>query len=103
MPAATRHVRLQSQNRFDPRLARGAVEMDHAKHVSVVGESYRRHAQFFGAIDEVGYLHGSVEKTVIGVSMEMYEIAGHCYSSPCWCDRWTSIVVSSFDLLPILS
>ena len=64
-------VDLAADDRLDPGLARGLVELDRAVHHAVVGEPERGLPERGGALDEAVDLRGAVEQRVLGVDVEV--------------------------------
>ena len=69
-------VKLAADDWFDPSFVGGIYETDRAKNIAVVRHGYRRHAQFFDAIDKLLYVTGPVKHRIIGVQMEVDKL-GH--------------------------
>ena len=51
--ASRRKVGFQAHNRRDARVRASAVKVQHAEHDAVIGDSQRRHVQFFRARDQL--------------------------------------------------
>src|SRR6185503_455787 len=73
--AATRDVSLATDDWFNPTTLHRVVERDRTEHVAVIGHGTRRHFQFFNAFGERFDLDGAVEKAVVSMKMEVYELA----------------------------
>ena len=69
-------VRLASDDRFEAGLLRFPVELERAEHHAVIGERDGRHLVLNGSINDTLNRCGTVEKTVMGVIVEMDEL-GH--------------------------
>src|SRR6185436_19374480 len=88
--AAARDVSLATDNRLDPPILHRVVERDRTVHVAVISHGTRGHLQFFNTFGERFDLDGAVEKAVISMKMEVYELAVLHYV----CNRW-------FKLFPL--
>ncbi len=64
-------VDLAAEQRLDPDLARGLVELDRPGHRSVVGEPHGGHAEIGGALHELGDPTRTVEHRVLGVDVKV--------------------------------
>ena len=67
-------IALNADNRFYTVLFTFFVELNRAIHITVVGKSDCRHAEFFRALHHLLYLGKPVQKGVMGVGMEMDEL-----------------------------
>ena len=76
-PARGDHVGLGADDRREARFACGAVEVDDAVHVPVVGDADRRLAVGCRGGHHVLHAGRTVEHRVLGVQMEMHERLGH--------------------------
>lgn len=65
-----RHADLAAQDRLQPFVAAGVVEVDRAEHVAVVGQGQRRHPELRGLLDQLVDVAGPVEQAVLGVEVE---------------------------------
>src|SRR6186713_713523 len=73
--AAARDVSLATDDRFNPPILHRVVERDCAVHVAMIGHGARRHLHFFNTFGERFDLDGAVEKAVVSMKMEVYELA----------------------------
>ena len=71
---ARRDVGLAAEDRREPELARGVVELHRAVHHAVIGQRDRRRSFFGGAPAEAVDPAGPVEKRVLGVDVQMDEL-----------------------------
>ena len=72
--AGTRgHVKLATDNRFDPRLASPGVEIERAEHIPMVGEPHRRAAVLECGLDQIRQPAGAVEQAVVAMDVEVDE------------------------------
>ena len=74
---ARRHVNLAPDDRLDPRLFRGLVELHRAIHHAVIGDRHRRHVELLRLFHQVGNAHRAVEGGVFRVKVEMDKGVGH--------------------------
>jgi hypothetical protein len=74
LASAGRDVELAADDRLDPRLLRGEVEVDATEEVAVVGERDRRKAKLARAVDQLLELRGAVEEAVLRVNVEVDEL-----------------------------
>ena len=78
--AAARDVSLAADDGLNPTTLHRVVERDRAEHVAVIGHRTRGHLQFFNPFGEWFDLDGAVEKAVVSMKMEVYELTVlHCY------------------------
>ena len=83
--AASRcHVGFTSDDRFDAGVLGLSVELDGSEHVAVIGHGHGRLSERFDLLDERIDLIRAVEKTVLGMEMEMDELRWHERNS--WAD-----------------
>ena len=68
-----RHVNLASKDRFDARLLRRAVKIDHSKHHSVIRYGRAVHAQLLDSLDIFLDLICPVQQRILRVDMQMYK------------------------------
>ena len=73
-PLARRHVELAAEDRLDPLLLAGQVEVDGAEQVAVVGQRERREPQLPRPRDQLVELRGAVEQAVLGVDVQVDEV-----------------------------
>ena len=71
-PAVVDQVGLEADDRLDPVLPAGLVEVDRAVHHAVVGQPQRRLPQRRGALGHRVDLAGAVEQRVLAVGVQMY-------------------------------
>ena len=76
-PTRGDEVRLHAEDRLHVGVARGAVEVEDAVHVPVVGDPDRGLAVGGGLGDDVRDARRAVEHRVLGVQVEMHERAAH--------------------------
>ena len=76
LEAVFHHVDLAAQNRLDPGVRGGIVEVLDAVHVAVVGNGDGVHAEGLGPLDERLDGGGAVEDRILGMYVQMDEI-GH--------------------------
>src|SRR4030042_6393596 len=69
------HIDLGPEDRLDPRPVRLLVEIDRPDHPPVVGERYGGHPHPGHLAHEVLDLYRPVEKTVLGMQMQVDELA----------------------------
>ena len=82
-PAPGRHVELAAEDRLDAGLLGGEIEIDRAEEVAVVGERDRRKLELLRLRDELLELGGAIEQAVLGMDVQMDELAMlHLLSSP---------------------
>ena len=80
-PFLARDVGLEADDGLDAVLLRFLIEIDHAKHVSVVGDGDGLHPRLLAGSHQIGQADGTVEQAVERVQMEMGEFGrhrGHC-------------------------
>ena len=70
-------VGLEADDRLDPVLAAGLVELDGAVHHPVVGEPERRHPELGGAGGHRVDLAGAVEQRVLAVDVQVDDAPAH--------------------------
>ena len=75
--AAGGEVGLVPDDRLDAGLLALAVELDRPVQVAVVGDGAGGHAQRLGLGDQLGDAVGPVEQAVVGVAVEVRELAVH--------------------------
>jgi hypothetical protein len=51
--AARSQIRLDADDRLDPRAGGGVVEIDHAEHGAVIGQGQGRHAHLLGTLHDL--------------------------------------------------
>ena len=73
-PLARRHVELAAEDRLDPFLLAGQVEVDGAEQVAVVGQRERREPELPRARDQLVELRGAVEQAVLGMDVQVDEV-----------------------------
>ena len=76
LEAVFHHVDLAAQNRLDPGVRGGIVEVLDAVHVAVVGNGDGVHAEGLGPLDERLDSGGAVKNRILGMYVQMDEI-GH--------------------------
>src|ERR687898_2479445 len=89
-----------ADDRLDPVLLAGQVEVDGPEQLAVVGHGQGRHAHAGGLGEQVVDPGGAIEHRVLGVHVEVREAARHdCCCSPYrWCGcRWTGVSHSPVD------
>ena len=72
--AARRDIRLAPDDRLQPLLLRGLVELDGTVHVAMIGHGHRRHLACMRFVDNIGNTAGPVEQAVLGVQVKMDKI-----------------------------
>src|SRR6476661_9218587 len=77
MPTAERHVGFAADDGFDADLFRFAVELDGAEHVAMIGHRHGRLSEGLDLLNQRFNLIGAVEKTELGVQMQVDERSGH--------------------------
>ena len=75
LAAARRDVELAADDRLDAGLLGRQVEIDRAEQIPVVGQRDRREAQLLRLLDELLELGGAVEQAVLGVNVQVDEVA----------------------------
>src|SRR5262249_7145696 len=75
LAAARRDVELAADDRLDAGLHRRVVEIDRAEEIAVIGQRDRRELELLGLGDELLELGGAVEQAVLGMHMEVDEVA----------------------------
>jgi len=75
LAAAARDVSFAADNRLYAAILHRVVKRDRAVDVAVICHGARRHTQLFHTFGERFDLNGAVEKTVISMKMEVYELA----------------------------
>jgi hypothetical protein len=75
VPAARGDVHLAAEDRFDAAAVGLLVELDAAVHRAVIGERKRGHPGVVRRPHEIGNPIRAVEKAVLGVVVEMNEVA----------------------------
>ena len=71
--AVGRDVGFDAEDRLDPRLLAGDVELDGAEQVPVVGERDRVHVERVHALDQLGHAIAAVEERILRVEMQVDE------------------------------
>ncbi|CFE46862.1 Uncharacterised protein [Mycobacterium tuberculosis] len=72
-PRARRDVCLHADDRLDPGLGRGVVELAGTEHVSVVGHPHRGHPQPLHLGEHGRDLRGTVQHRILGVVVQVHE------------------------------
>ena len=93
--AAAGDVSLATDDRFHTLILHRVVERDRAVHVAVIGHGTCGHLQFFNTFGEWFDLNGAVEKAVISMKVEVYELSVlHFYLCNLWFipTRWLMVV-----------
>ncbi len=86
LAAARRDVELAAEDRLDPGLLRGEIEVDRAEEVAVIGQGDRGELELLGLVDQLLELGGAVEQAVLGMHVQVDEFAvlhrapGHSHS-----------------------
>src|ERR1041384_7636001 len=75
LAAAARDVSLASDNRLNAAALHRVVKRDCAEDVAMVGHGTRGHLQFFNAFRERLDLNGAVNKAVVSMKVEVYELS----------------------------
>ncbi len=75
--AAGRHIGFTADDGFDPVRLGFLIKLNRAKQVAMVGHGHGRHAEGFDLLYERFDLIGAVEKTELGVQMQMDEGSTH--------------------------
>src|SRR5882762_770738 len=75
LAAARRDVELAAHDRLDAGLLGRQVEIDRAEEIAMIGQRDRREAQLLRLLDELLELGGAVEQTVLGVNVQVDEVA----------------------------
>src|SRR5882724_6044636 len=89
LAAARRDVELAAHDRLHAGLLRREIEIDRAEEIAVVGQRDRREAQLLRLLDELFELGGAVEQTVLGVDVQVDEVAMlHRYRAELTPTRW---------------
>ena len=74
--AAARHIDFAADDRLDAADGGFVIELLGGKQIAVVGDGHGGHAAPRGFVDQFGNVAGAVEKTVVGVQMQMNEARG---------------------------
>src|SRR4029078_1180402 len=74
------YVSLTTYNRLNAAILHGVVERNRAKHVAVSGHCTRLHAKFFNSVCKWLDLNRAVQKAVVSMKVEVYELAIRHYS-----------------------
>ena len=72
-----RDVGLHAEDRLDPGLQRRRLELVRSEHVPVVRHGHGVHVQRLHLLDEFLDAVGAVEERILGVQVEVNEVAGH--------------------------
>src|SRR5947208_2877559 len=75
LPAPGGDVELAAEDRLDASLLRREIEVDRPEEVAVVRQRDRGQAQILRLLDELLELRGAVEEAVLGVDVEVNELA----------------------------
>ena len=80
------NINFDTDNGFDAGLGRFFIKLNGAKHGPVIGGSHRMHAELGGALQQVVDTNGTIQKTVLGVHVEMDKIRniGGCHRIICF-------------------
>ncbi len=81
-PGVVGHVGLGTQDRFDPPVATGPIEVQDPVHVAVVGDPEGRLTVSHRGVDQVADSSRPVQHRKLGVDMEMGEAATHGARTP---------------------
>ena len=74
LATAARDVSLTTDDRLHAVILHRVIERDRAEHVAMISHGARRHTQFVNAVGKRFDLNCAVEKTVISMQMEVYEL-----------------------------
>ena len=88
---ARSNVGFDAKDRLDPLLLSLHIELHDAEHDAVVRDRHTRHAELYGAVNEVRNSVCAVEQRILGVVMEVDEVRGH---SGLVKDGWGRLIVA---------